>query len=145
MSSNYVERSFGVIPVWRSDNHTRFLLVRHKAGHWSFPKGHAQLGESNVEAALRELREETGITDVQLITERTFTEQYRKPDVNHPAKLVDKIVQYYIGIVHTPHTRPQLSEVQECRWCELQEADALITFDESRRVLWEAAAALKLA
>ncbi len=133
-----------MIPVWRGGDRTRFLLVQHNAGHWSFPKGHAQIGETAAEAALRELQEETGIADVELLTDRVFVEQYRKPAHDDPTTVVDKVVQYYIGLVRNPQTQAQLSEVRECRWSDFEEAEALITYDESRKVLREAAAALGL-
>ena len=37
-----------------------FLLIQHQAGHWAFPKGHANPGESPAETARREFAEETG-------------------------------------------------------------------------------------
>ncbi len=42
------------------DGHT-MLLVRHETGRWTFPKGHVKDGESLQEAAIREVREETGV------------------------------------------------------------------------------------
>jgi 8-oxo-dGTP diphosphatase len=46
------------------------LLIDHvKSGYWLFPGGHVVAGETLAEAAVREVREETGI-DVQLITDR---------------------------------------------------------------------------
>jgi 8-oxo-dGTP pyrophosphatase MutT (NUDIX family) len=44
----------------------RFLLLNY-GRHWDFPKGHVDKGESDLEAAVRELREETGIREVRQI------------------------------------------------------------------------------
>lgn len=37
------------------------LMLRHASGHWVFPKGHVEAGETEIEAALREVREEAGV------------------------------------------------------------------------------------
>ncbi|MBD3304395.1 NUDIX domain-containing protein, partial [Candidatus Woesearchaeota archaeon] len=43
-------------------NNGKYLLVKHKeGGHWDFPKGHAEEGETEEETALREIYEETGL------------------------------------------------------------------------------------
>ena len=40
----------------------KFLLVKNKNGHhWSFPKGHIEIGETIKDTALREIEEETGL------------------------------------------------------------------------------------
>jgi len=63
------ERSAGMI-VFRPDKGGRdqysFLLLDY-GQHWDFPKGHVDAGESDLAAAVRELREETGIDDAQII------------------------------------------------------------------------------
>lgn len=61
------ERSAGVI-VFRQDLFGRreYLLLDH-GRHWDFPKGHVDPGETDAGAAMRELREETGIADARLI------------------------------------------------------------------------------
>jgi len=52
-------RSSGVI-VFRKQPQLSFLLMKH-ANRWDLPKGHVDPGESDIECALRELDEETGI------------------------------------------------------------------------------------
>jgi len=72
--------SFGVIPIFRKVKGSegyRFLLVKHaQADYWGFPKGHQEIGESDVETALRELAEETGITDCEIHGEIQFVDEY---------------------------------------------------------------------
>jgi len=62
------ERSAGfVVFTEREDGKRLYLLLHYPSGHWDFPKGHVEEGESEIRAALRELREETGLTDVEVV------------------------------------------------------------------------------
>ena len=62
--------------ILRGDPPCEFLLMRH-ADRWDLPKGHVDRGETEMECALRELHEETGITadDIELIDRFRFTTQ----------------------------------------------------------------------
>ena len=52
-----LEKSCGSIVI---DN-DKVLLVKHNAGHWDFPKGHVEANETEVDTAIREVKEETNI------------------------------------------------------------------------------------
>ena len=69
-------KSCGVL-VFRSQPGEQFLLMRH-ADRWDLPKGHVDPGETELQCALRELREETGIMedDIELDPGFRFTTQY---------------------------------------------------------------------
>ena len=57
------EKSCGAIVYRQRDSWVEVLLIRHKnGGHWAFPKGHVEKQETEEETALREIREETGLT-----------------------------------------------------------------------------------
>lgn len=60
------ELSAGCV-VYKKDNPVKYLLLHYEAGHWDFPKGHVEQGETEEQAALRELREETGIGSTHLL------------------------------------------------------------------------------
>ena len=85
-------KSCGVLVV-RGEPIREFLLMRH-ADRWDLPKGHVDAGETEVQCALRELREETGIAaeEVQLIGGFRFTTRYqvrsKKTDKLHNKTLV---------------------------------------------------------
>lgn len=56
------EKSCGAVIYWRDGEALKVLLVRNKNGrYWSFPKGHMEVGETEHQTALREVREETGL------------------------------------------------------------------------------------
>ena len=66
-------KSCGFI-VFRDSPNRSFLLMEHKT-RWDLPKGHVDEGESDIECALRELEEETGIQSDQIRMERGFQYQ----------------------------------------------------------------------
>lgn len=136
-----IEQSFGVVPIYRKGNDLKLLLIQHNAGHWAFPKGHADEGETEIQTARRELREETGINDVMLITTPTFEEHYR---VNRKGEPREKLVRYWIGYVRDLRVRPQETEVQAYKWATLAEARQLITYTQSRKLLEEVVKYLSL-
>jgi ADP-ribose pyrophosphatase YjhB (NUDIX family) len=51
------------------DPHGRVVVVRQRAGTWSLPKGHVEADEGVLEAARREITEECGLADLELVGE----------------------------------------------------------------------------
>lgn len=125
--------SCGVIP-WRSTEHGReYLLIQHNAGHWAFPKGHPEEGETEVETARRELEEETGIKHVRVQAEPFFDESYifdkRGRGPTH------KTVRYFLGEVWGGELQLQEEEVQAAAWAGAELTRARITFEEGKKLL----------
>lgn len=58
------ERSAGALVFHRSATGRRYLLLEYPAGHWDFPKGNIEKGETPEQTMVREVREETGLVDV---------------------------------------------------------------------------------
>ena len=106
------EKSCGAVVFRRMGDLVETLLIRHKNNSvWSFPKGHMEAGETEPTTALREIKEETGLT-VQLdISFRETLEYYAKANVlkevvffvatpllNHPPKMEDDIVEEAVWV-----------------------------------------------
>jgi 8-oxo-dGTP pyrophosphatase MutT (NUDIX family) len=140
-SGESVDEAFGVIPILRRGSSVLFLVIQHNAGHWAFPKGHADPDEDGISTALRELFEETGIRSVTLDLDRIFIENYVKTARNS-GRAIRKTVRYYLGTVDDPTVRLQPEEIRDHRWATLDEARKLITYAESRRLLEDAARAM---
>jgi 8-oxo-dGTP pyrophosphatase MutT (NUDIX family) len=58
------EISCGAIVYCIENQDVKFLLLRYSQGHWDFPKGNKEKGETNLETTRREIKEETGISDI---------------------------------------------------------------------------------
>ncbi len=147
------DEAFGIVPIFLSEADTLFLLIQHQAGHWAFPKGHANPGESALLTAKREFEEETGIRDCEVIEEPSFVERYSfvkegKPSsVQHyssakEGEAIEKTVTYFVAFVKSREVVLQVEEVQNSAWSSFEEAVKLITFDGNRQILREVKAYL---
>ena len=122
---NY-EKSCGAIVYRKHHGNTEILLVRHlKSGHWSFPKGHMEAGETEEDTARREIKEETGL-DVLLDTGFRETVNYS------PKKNTKKTVVYLVGMVASHELIPQQDEISELRWLEIEQAGNVLTYDNDK-------------
>ncbi|MFP4001387.1 MAG: bis(5'-nucleosyl)-tetraphosphatase [Candidatus Natronoplasma sp.] len=126
------EVSAGVV-VYREDEPIKYLLLHYPAGHWDFPKGHVEEGESMEETALRELREETGITEEEVKLEEGFRETidylYKKK-----GELSHKKVIFFLG--KTDKEKVTISEEhQGYLWAPYEKAKQKVTFMNARKLL----------
>ena len=119
------EKSCGCIVINSSDE---VLLIQHNAGHWDFPKGHVEDGETEVQTAIREVKEETNI-DVEV------DEAYRYSTKYSPKEDVVKEVIYFLAKNISDNKQAQLEEVSEVKWFAMEDAINKITFDNSREIL----------
>ena len=94
------ERSSGAVIFSnnKEQDKTQFLLLHYASGHWDFPKSNIEDGEDEVQAAYREIFEETGIQNVH------FLEGFRKKIQYHYRRgyrLIRKEVIFYLAITNT--------------------------------------------
>ncbi len=93
------ERSSGAVVFYaEAISEPEYLLLHYTAGHWDFPKGNIEAGESEKQAAIREIREETAITDIEFIDGFRMKIEYR---YRHGKKLVLKEVVLLLARAHT--------------------------------------------
>lgn len=110
------------------------LLVQLHKGHWSLPKGHAEMGESPKQTAERELEEETALKVNQYLSNVTLEEQYM---FKHEGVLINKTVTYFLAEVAGECTIQEL-EIAAARWMPLPQAIEFATFQETRKILTQA-------
>lgn len=121
------EKSCGAV-VYRKSNKIEFLLLKHNAGHYSFPKGHVENNETEEQTAIREIKEETNI-EVKLDTNFRYTVTYS------PKPNITKDVIYFIAEKTNGIEKPQETEIQSLKWAEKEEALNLITYDNDKQIL----------
>lgn len=139
MSRDYPDRpvvGVGAV-VWRGE---RVLLIRRgkppRAGHWSLPGGAQELGETVIEAARREVREETGLelARVELLTVVDSIERDANGRVCRHYTLVDVTAEAGPG---EPRAGDDAAAVG---WFTLDELARLGLWEETLRVIRLAAA-----
>ena len=147
------DEAFGIVPVFSTETDSLFLLIQHQAGHWAFPKGHANPGESALETAKREFEEETGIREYEVLEEPSFVEHYSFVKEGKPSSVqhyssakegesIEKTVTYFLAFVNSMEVQLQAEEVQNYAWSSFEDAVKQITFDGNRQLLREVKAFL---
>ena len=135
------ERSAGVVafrevPATDASPARRLFLLLDYGRHWDYPKGHLEPGESDRDAARRELREETGIAHVELV--EGFSHEIGYCFRSSRKGLVRKTVIFFAGRVASPEVCLSHEHVGYA-WLEREAALAQLTFDNARAVLAAAA------
>lgn len=131
------DKSVGVILFYRFPRSIKFLILKHRKGHWSFAKGHGNRGETLIETAKRELREEAGIGNVKFLSKKILIkETYFFKNKNK--ERIKKSVGYFIACAVRKNVRIDKKEITNYKWCTIKAAQKVITFKESRNTLKKA-------
>lgn len=130
------EQCYGVITVYR-DTVDLFLILQHdnKKGSWSFPKGHHEGTETPRETALRELEEETGIKEVELLDIPLIHEEY---EIYRKEEKRIKNNDYFIGFVTDKAVTVQEGEIYTYRWVTYEEAVKTLDYSSRKESLRQA-------
>lgn len=112
-----------------------FLLIRDSYRNWGFPKGHLESAERPDAAALREVREETGLAGLELCSEIETIDWYFR----FRGKLIHKVCHFYLMRTDHESTSPQRAEgITACRWMPISLAMETISYANARSVLQRA-------
>ena len=120
------EKSCGAVII--REKNEEFLIVKMYNGNWGFAKGHTEMNENEEETAIREVKEETGIS-VKLINGFRETVKYV------PNESTLKEVVFFLGTAENEEVKIDKEEIEEFKWCNYEEAMKLITYKLQRDVL----------
>ncbi len=128
------ETSAGIVLFRKEDSKILFLLLHYPSGHWDFVKGKMENDESTHDTAIRETREETGITDMVFI--ENF-EEWIKYDFQYQGELVHKKVVFFLAETKTEEIKISYEHLGYT-WMDYNTAMKKTTFDNAKRVLTRA-------
>jgi 8-oxo-dGTP pyrophosphatase MutT (NUDIX family) len=108
------------------------LLIRDPYKNWGLPKGHLEAGETSAQAAVREVAEETGLTDVEIGPRIDQIDWYFRLK----GELVHKFCTFYLIRSPAGEAVPEESEgITECVWLPIDDAVERITYENAGAVL----------
>jgi len=120
------EKSCGAV-VYNPKKHS-FLIIKMLNGNWGFPKGHTEDQETDIQTAIREVMEETGI-NIEIL------DGFKKSIKYIPFPEVLKEVIFFIGITEEEKVTIDKDEIEDYMWCSYEEALKMITYKPQRDVM----------
>ena len=120
------EKSCGMIVI----NDGKVLIVKQNSGFYGFPKGHMEEGETEIETAIRETREETNI--------ESYATSEKRYSISYPIKNgIPKEVVYFVGKTDgVINPKNQEAEVAEILFVDIDKVRDTLTFDNLKE-LWD--------
>lgn len=135
------EKSCGAVVFRQDGGKALYLLLHYNEGHWDLPKGHVEQGESEEETALREIREETGISELSLLPGFRESIQY---SFRRGGGMVPKEVVFFLAEAKQKAVSLS-SEHVGFAWLPFDAAMKKLTYPNARSVLSKAGKALSSA
>jgi len=132
------EKSCGMVVFREASGRRFYLLLHYEEGHWDFPKGHAEEGESETATALRELEEETGIKDVTFVPFRERIEYF----YTNKGKKIHKEVYFFLARTSASDVKLSYEHIG-FEWLAYDDALGRLTFQNAKDVLIKAERALQ--
>jgi bis(5'-nucleosidyl)-tetraphosphatase len=140
------EKSVGGIIFRKTPEGLKYLLLHYASGHWDFPKGHVEKGETDEETLRREVKEETNFKDLKIIP--GFSEKFRyfykaKGDEYKRRKekgkktLISKGVTFYLAETSEGEVKISYEHIG-FEWLPYDKALERVTYKNPKKVLEKA-------
>ena len=128
-----LEKSCGAVVFTRCGEEIQYVIIRSVGGDYGFPKGHMESGETELETALREIREEVGIVPTII---DGFRMEVRYPLLRKPG--VTKHVVFFLAEYAGQELCPQQSELSGAALMSYADALGVLPYAETANILTEA-------
>ena len=128
------ETSAGIVLFRKEGSKKLFLLLHYPSGHWDFVKGKMEKNETKKETAIRETKEETGITDIKFV--ENF-EEWINYEFLWKKELVQKKVVFFLAETKTKEVKIS-HEHSGYTWMDYNSSMEKTTFDNAKTVLTKA-------
>ncbi len=126
------EKSCGAVVYRRlSANNIKILLVKNHNGKcWTFPKGHVERNETEQQTALREIKEETGLSV-------KIEPNFRQTSVYRPFGKIKKRVVFFLARSDNSNVNMQQSEIDYYTWASIEDAMHMCKHENDTKILME--------
>lgn len=144
------EVSVGAVIFCQEGGRHLYLLLHYPSGHYDFPKGHIEAGETEEMTLRRETEEETGINDLTVFPQRTSIRYFYIAKGNERTKRVKagrgiwifKQVHFYPAETKTREVKISFEHIGSI-WLPYEAALKKVTFENARRILIDTEASLQ--
>ena len=128
------EKSCGAVIFKRGKDGIKYLLLHYGAGHWDFPKGHMEKAEKGEQTAVREIKEETGIEDIEFADNfrEIITYFYKKGE-----ETIQKEVVFFLAQSATDEVTLSNEHIGYA-WLNFEHAHKKLTFNNAKELLEKA-------
>ncbi len=128
------EKSCGAVVFTKEDGHIRYIIIESKEGVYGFPKGHMEQAETETQTALREIKEETGLT-VNIVDGFRAEHSY---SFTRNGQLIMKSVVYFLAEYLNQSPTAQETELNSIHLMDFETALSAFQFDGSKEILKQA-------
>ena len=134
-----VEKSAGAV-VFYKNKEVEYLLLHYPGStkkakdYWDFPKGHIEEGESEIETVKREVYEETGLKDIEILPNFKTSIKYF---FQKEGKKIFKIVVFYLARANTKEVKISFEHIGFV-WLPFEKAVEKVTYKNAKEVLKKA-------
>jgi len=129
-----LEKSAGAVIFRKEGGNIYYLLLHYQSGHWDFPKGNIEKGEKLEDTVKREVKEETGLEDIEFFPglKETIKYFYKLKERN-----IFKTVTFFLAETKTKEVKISWEHIGY-KWLPYQEAIAQLTFKNAKEILKKA-------